>query len=76
MQEYSFSIRNGMLPPPDTTAMLPNVAAAKKIALAMCAELARDIVRHLTDDAGWQVSVSDETGRPFYRVSVVAESLE
>jgi hypothetical protein len=56
--------------------MLPSAAAAQKEALAICADLARDILAHLTDGSGWQVSVSDETGRPFYRVSVVAESLE
>jgi hypothetical protein len=76
MQKYSFSVRNGGRPPPDTTSMLPNASAAEKLALAMCADLARDIVTHLTDDAGWQVSVSDESGRPFYKVSVVAESLK
>jgi hypothetical protein len=75
MQQYSFSVRDGRPPPPDTTAMLPNAAAAQKIALTICTDLARDIVKHLTDDARWQVSVSDETGKPFYRVSVVAESL-
>lgn len=39
----------------------------------MCADLARDIVAHLTNNSGWQVSVSDETGSVFYKVSVVAE---
>jgi hypothetical protein len=76
MPQYSFSVRNGRSSPPDTTSMLPSAAAAQKEALAICADLARDILAHLTDGSGWQVSVSDETGRPFYRVSVVAESLE
>jgi hypothetical protein len=73
MQRYSFSVRDGGLPPPDLTIILPDAASAKKAALTMCADLARDIVAHLTNNSGWQVSVSDETGCVFYKVSVVAE---
>jgi hypothetical protein len=76
MQKYSFTVRNGGLQQPDTTSLLPNAVTAQKLALAMCADLSRDIVTHLTDTTGWQVTVSDETGRPIYRLSVVAESLE
>ena len=85
MQRYSFRVRNGRPPPPDLTIMLPDAASAKKAALTMCADLARDIVADLgadlardivadlTNNPGWQVSVSDETGGVFYKVSVVAE---
>jgi|HubBroStandDraft_2_1064218.scaffolds.fasta_scaffold2973281_1 hypothetical protein len=73
MQRYSFRVRNGRPPPPDLTITLPDAASAKKAALAMCADLARDIVADLTTNPGWQVSVSDETGGVFYKVSVVAE---
>ena len=73
MQRYSFSVRNGGLPPPDLTIMLPDAASAKKAALAMCADLARDIVADLANKPEWQVSVSDEAGIVFYKVSVVAE---
>ncbi len=61
---------------PDTTSILPDAVAAKNVALEMCADLARDIFTHLKEDSGWQVSVSDESGKPFFRVTVVAESLE
>ncbi len=73
MQRYSFSVRDGGLPPPDLTIILPDAASAQKAALTMCADLARDIVAHLTNNSGWQVSVADETGSVFYKVSVVAE---
>ena len=73
MQRYSFTVRNGRPPPPDLTIMLPDAASAKKAALTMCADLARDIVADLINNPGWQVSVSDETGSVFYKVSVVAE---
>jgi hypothetical protein len=56
--------------------MLADAAAAQILALTMCADLARYIVKHLKDDAGWQLSVSDENGKALYRVSVVAESVE
>jgi hypothetical protein len=56
--------------------MLPHAAAAQKEALTICADLAKDIVLHLADKSSWQITVSDETGRPFYRVSVTAESLD
>jgi hypothetical protein len=76
MQQYSFRVLNGAKLSPSTTSILPNPAAAQKLALAMFADLARDIVLHLEPDSGWQVNVSDETGRVIYRVSVVAESPE
>jgi hypothetical protein len=76
MPRYLFTIGTGAQSTPKTTSILPNTAAAQKLALAIYADLARDIVIHLAGGSGWQVSVSDETGRPFYRISVVAESLE
>jgi hypothetical protein len=75
MQRYTFSVRNGRSPPPEITDVLSDHAAAQEAARAMFVDLARDTARHLTDKAGWQVSVSDETGKAFYRISVAAESL-
>jgi hypothetical protein len=76
MRQYSFRILSGGVPLPDTTSMLPHAAAAQKEALTICADLAKDIVLHLADKSSWQITVSDETGRSFYRVSVTAESLD
>jgi hypothetical protein len=76
MQQYSFSIRNGGTPPPDTKATLPNAGAAQALALAICSDLARDILPHLESDDQWRVSVSDETGKAIYRVSIIAETLK
>ncbi len=76
MQEYSFCVRNGAPPTPDSVSILPNAEAAQNLALTICADLARGIVCHLTGESGRQVTVSDDTGRAFYRISVVAKSLE
>jgi uncharacterized protein DUF6894 len=76
MPQYSFTIRNGGRPTPDTTSILTDAAAAQELALGICADLARNIFALPTVGSGWQISVSDETGKPFYRVSVVAELLE
>jgi hypothetical protein len=47
----------------------------RKSALQMCADLANDIVAGLTEDTEWRLDVVDESGRPVFRVRLIAESL-
>ncbi len=50
--------------------------AARKAALGICANLARDIANGLTDDSEWQLNVLDEYGKPVFRIRQLVESLE
>ena len=50
--------------------------AARKIALGMCADLAKDIVAGLTGNSEWRLDVLDNFGKPVFRVRLLAESLE
>ena len=49
--------------------------AARKVALGMCADLAKDIVAGLTGNSEWRLDVLDNFGKPV-RVRLLAESLE
>ena len=50
--------------------------AARKAALGICADLAKDIVNRLRDDSEWRLDVLDETGKPVFRLRLLAESLD
>ena len=50
--------------------------AARKAALGMCADLAKDIVAGLTEDSEWILEVRNESGDPVFRLRLLAETLE
>jgi hypothetical protein len=50
--------------------------AARKIALGICADLAKDIVAGLTGNSEWRLDVLDNFGKPVFRVRLLVESLE
>ena len=56
--------------------VLSDCYAARKAALGMCADLARDIVNGLTDNSEWRLDVLDEYGKPVFRLRLLAELLE
>jgi hypothetical protein len=56
--------------------MLNDRGAARKAALGMCADLAKDIVAGLTEDSEWSLNVLNETGQPVFRLRILAETLE
>ena len=43
---------------------------------AYAADLAKDIVNRLTDDSEWRLDVLDESGKPVFRLRLLAESLD
>ena len=55
---------------------LSDSQAARKAALNICADLAKDIVSGLTDDSEWRLDVLNEAGKPVFRLRLLAESLE
>ena len=50
--------------------------AARKVALGICADLAKDIVAGLTEDSEWRLDVLDQSGKPVFRLRLLAETLE
>ena len=76
MQEYSFSVKAGKFANAPVTSLLPDLAAAQKEAIGLCADLMPDVLREAEADCNWQMEVRDQAGMPVYRLRLVAEPLE
>ena len=77
MPRFVFQVQQGTLP--EITAIedvLSDSFAARKAALGICADLAKDIVTGLTEDSEWRLDVLDEAGKPVFRLRLLAEELE
>jgi hypothetical protein len=75
MPIYSFEISHGQSSNAVTSAHLNNQAAQRE-ALAMVADLARDIVGTLETSPEWQVTVADDAGKPIFVIKISADLLE
>jgi hypothetical protein len=76
MPRFIFQVQQGNSPEiPVIEDVLCDSYAARKAALGMCADLAKDIVNGLTEDSEWRLNVLDETGKPVFRVRLLAEEL-
>jgi hypothetical protein len=42
----------------------------------MFADLARDVTDDLENNPEWQMEVADESGKPIFRLSLLAESMK
>jgi hypothetical protein len=77
MPLFHFQVQQGKRPGPFALdEVLSDNAAARKVALGLCADLAKDIVPGLTDDSEWRLDVSDEFGKPVFTIRLLAESLQ
>jgi hypothetical protein len=77
MPRFIFQVQQGKFPEiPAIEDILSDSYAARKVALGMCADLAKDIVRGLTQDSEWRLDVLDESGKPVFRLRLLAEELE
>jgi hypothetical protein len=56
--------------------VLTDFQAARKAALGICADLAKDIVAGLTEDSEWRLDVRNEAGEPVFRLRLMAEAVE
>ncbi len=61
---------------PTVEDVLSDSFAARRAALGICADLAKDIVAGLIEDSEWRLEVRDESDKPVFRLRVIAESLE
>jgi hypothetical protein len=77
MPRFIFQVQQGKFPePPAVEDTLCNSYAARKAALGIYSDLAKDIVNRLTDDSEWRLDVLDESGKPVFRLRLLAESLD
>ena len=77
MPRFVFQVQQGTLPKiPAIEDVLSDSFAARKAALGICADLAKDIVTGLREDSEWRLDVLDEAGRPVFRLRLLAEELE
>ena len=76
MPRFRFQVQQGKLPEiPCIEDVLSDNYAARKAALGMCADLAKDIVTGLTEDSEWRLDVLDESGKPVFRLRLLAEAI-
>jgi hypothetical protein len=77
MPRFVFQVQQGTLPEiPGIEDVLSDSYAARKAALGICADLAKDIVSGLMEDSEWRLDVLDEAGKPVFRLRLLAEELE
>jgi hypothetical protein len=77
MPRFAFQVQPGQSPRiPAIEDILLDSDAARKVALGICADLARDIVGGLTQDSEWRLDVLNEAGKPIFRLRLLAETLE
>jgi hypothetical protein len=76
MQRYSFSVKEGKFAGLPVTAVLSDLEAARREAVAMCVDLMPAVLRSSADhDFNWRIEVADQTGKLVYRLKLLAEPL-
>jgi hypothetical protein len=74
MPRYSFTISAGGQSQPTNISDCPDDDAAKREALGMFADMARDISKRLRLSPDWQIEIADDTGKSIFKIKVTAES--
>jgi hypothetical protein len=76
MPQFTFRVQQGKFPQPSLIEdVLSDNCAARRAALDICADLAKDIVTGLTEDSEWRLEVLDQSGTPVFRLRLLAEAL-
>jgi hypothetical protein len=77
MPRFTFQVQQDQFPAiPAIEDTLCDSYAARKTALGMCADLAKDIVNGLTEDSEWRLDVLDDSGKPVFRLRLLAQDLK
>jgi hypothetical protein len=76
MPNYTFRIRQGERSKRSVASDCPNDGAARREAEGMFADMARDVAGNLENHPEWQMEVADASGKPIFRLSLLAESME
>ena len=74
MPRFSFRVRTGKFWNACTETAFESNAAAREEAMAIYADLARDIFGGLDVDCEWRMEVADKTGKSIFRLRLLAES--
>lgn len=75
MQRYSFRVTRGKDNQQEMTSDLPDNQAAQREAVAIFSDLARSFAHDIDAHPEWQIEVTDEAGKPIFRLTLLAESL-
>lgn len=75
MPSFSFQVSEGKFSNAAMATVFENGEAARQEALAMFADLSRDICGALNANSGWQIELTDDTGKLVFRLRLSAESL-
>jgi hypothetical protein len=76
MPSYTFEIRQGGRSKRSVSSDCSDHDAAQVEAAGMFVDMARDIADELPSNPEWKIEVTDEAGEPFFRLSILAESLK
>jgi hypothetical protein len=76
MANYTFRVRQGGSYKRSVASDWPNDGAARREAEGMFADMARDVAGNLEKHPEWQMEVADESGKPIFRLSLLAESMK
>jgi hypothetical protein len=76
MPNYTFTISRSGRSKPSVATDCPDDDAARKEAGGMFVDMARDIADDLQSKPKWQIEVTDEAGKPIFRIGVLAETME
>jgi hypothetical protein len=75
MPNYTFRIRTGEHSESDVASDCPDDDAARREAMGMFADMVKDVIDDLEKQPEWRIEVADESGRLFFRLSLLAESI-
>src|SRR5216684_8615058 len=76
MPRFSFQVSKGKFSDTCTETACESNADARHEAMAIFADLVRDILVELTVDPIWKIEVADEAEKPIFRLWLLAESLD
>jgi tartrate dehydratase alpha subunit/fumarate hydratase class I-like protein len=73
---FSIHVRQGKFSSTGAEAVFENSEAARKGALAICADLGREIFAELDPGSEWQMDVTNESGNPIFQIRLYSLVME
>lgn len=75
MPRFSFHVSQGKFSDSCTETACESNEGARRHALTIVADLARDIVRAMTTNSEWRLDVRNEAGEALFCIRIVAEAM-
>ena len=76
MPSFSIHVRQGKFSGTHTEAFFENSEAARKGAMAICADLGREIFTQHEPGSEWQMEVRNESGTPIFQIGLYSWAME